>query len=242
MAETGHAKNIEKMQIMVSACTGMGGGYNPSNGALKVSNLQAALATAQGTMSGFSDSLIPWKLKVNDREAEFEGSGKLATRVDAIFASSGASKQDISDMKGFVRLIKGGRAKKLKVDDPNTPVDESKHNSVSQRSYTQVVEHWKNIIKLASQVTEYNPNEADLKVPALQTKVDAMELKNQEVIDTLTPVQNARTARNAALYDDPTSIYELQKLVKAYVKGAFGASSPQYKQISGLEFTKPRTH
>ena len=50
------------------------------------------------------------------------------------------------------------------------------------------------------------------------------------------------STRNAALYDDPTSIYELQKLVKAYVKGAFGASSPQYKQISGLEFTKPRTH
>lgn len=37
-----------------------------------------------------------------------------------------------------------------------------------------------------------------------------------------------------------TGLVDIVDDVKKYVKSLFGASTPQYKQISGLKFTRPR--
>ena len=37
MAETGHIKNIENFEVMISACNGFGSAYNPNNSALAIS-------------------------------------------------------------------------------------------------------------------------------------------------------------------------------------------------------------
>lgn len=50
------------------------------------------------------------------------------------------------------------------------------------------------------------------------------------------PLSNARITRNAELYADDTGLVDRAGLVKKYVKSLYGADSPQFKQISGLEF------
>ena len=42
--------------------------------------------------------------------------------------------------------------------------------------------------------------------------------------------------RNQTLYNPLTGLVQTSKEVKQYVKSVFGANSPQYKQVSGLEF------
>jgi hypothetical protein len=42
------------------------------------------------------------------------------------------------------------------------------------------------------------------------------------------------------LYADGTGLVDLALLVKKYIKSLFGADSPQYEQISGLKFRRPR--
>jgi len=42
------------------------------------------------------------------------------------------------------------------------------------------------------------------------------------------------------LYAPATGIFYLQQLVKKYLRSVFKVSSPEYKQVSGLQFTKPR--
>ena len=37
MAETGHIKNIENFEVIISACNGYGSAYNPNNSALAIS-------------------------------------------------------------------------------------------------------------------------------------------------------------------------------------------------------------
>ena len=67
-----------------------------------------------------------------------------------------------------------------------------------------------------------------------------MDNANQEVIDKATPLSNARIDRNDALYGDSLGVYDRAGLVKKYVKSVFGQSSPEFAQVKGLEFTKPR--
>ena len=240
MAETGHIRNVERFQMMISAVNGYGAAYDPSNPAILVAALNAALAAGNAGIDGVTSGLIPWKVKVNVRENEYAGVGKLATRIASNFASCGAPKNAVADMKSFSRKIAGARKKKIEVDDPNTPEDESTSNSVSQRSYTQTAEHFDGMIEMALNEPLYNPNEPDLQIASAQAKSAAMKAANTGVINSLTPLNNARITRDTALYDDTTGICELARIVKLYVKSVFGASSPQYKQISGLRFTKPR--
>ena len=42
--------------------------------------------------------------------------------------------------------------------------------------------------------------------------------------------------RNQTLYNPLSGLVKVAKEVKLYIKSVFGATSPQYKQISDLEF------
>lgn len=239
MSETGHAKNIEHFGTMISFVQGYGAAYDPSNAAIALSALEAKLAAASATINAVITAMAPWKTKVNDRETVYEGIRKLVTRIVNSFAASGAPQNAIDDARGFKRKIDGARAKALPKDDPETPEDESKGNSVSQRSYTQVADNFEELIAfLNDQSTFYKPNEVDLQISTLEAKLASMKAANAAVVTAATPLSNARLARNEEMYAKDTGLVDLAALVKKYVKSVYGADSPQFKQISGLEFRR----
>lgn len=63
---------------------------------------------------------------------------------------------------------------------------------------------------------------------------------NAQVVNTTTQLSNARIARNEILYKLDTGLTDTALAVKNYIKALFGATSPQYKQVSSLKFTNPR--
>jgi len=145
------------------------------------------------------------------------------------FAASGAASNLIDDAKGFKRKLDGVRAGTLPKDDPNTPEDESAGgNSVSQQSYTQLVEHFDNLIELLSNSGKYNPNESELTIASLQALSADLKTANAAVTAAFTPLSNARITRNTSLYGDGDGLFDLAGLVKTYVKSLFGADSPSF--------------
>jgi hypothetical protein len=84
-----------------------------------------------------------------------------------------------------------------------------------------------------SSVTLCAPNEADLKVTALY---NALKAKNTAVVNATTPLSNARISRNNILYNANTDLVDIALDTKTYIKSIYGATSPQYKQVSKLEF------
>ncbi len=184
MAETGHARNVGHFATLIAFVDGYGVTYNPSNPAIELAALQAKLPAAQSSIDGVTTAIAPWKIKVNERETEYEGIRKLVTLVVNSFAASGAEDNAIEDAKGYQRKINGARATALPEDDPETPEDESQGNSVSQRSYVQIAEHFDNLIELLDNDAAYAPNEVDLQVATLQAKSAAMKTANEAVTDT----------------------------------------------------------
>lgn len=171
-------------------------------------------------------------------ENVYEGIRPLTTQVLAAFDACGAAENKVDNMKTYQRQVHGSRAKALPSDDPSTPEDESKGNSVSHRSYVQVAEAFGQMVEIAEAEPLYNPNEAHLTVATLQARLAAMETANSEVTDAAVPLSNSRIDRNEVLYADDTGLCDRAALVKKYVKSVYGASSPQFEQVSGLEFRR----
>lgn len=61
-----------------------------------------------------------------------------------------------------------------------------------------------------------------------------------QVINTESPMNNLRNTRNEILYKENNGLVDVANAAKMYVKSVFGATSPQYKQVSTLKFTNPR--
>lgn len=150
---------------------------------------------------------------------------------------SGADNLAIADAKTVNKKLQGTTSKKSTTEETNT-VNAPSTNSIStsQQSYDRLIDHFANLIQVVEQNTNYTPNETELQVASLQTKLTELQTKNTNLINTYTGYSNAMIERNQTLYNPLTGLVQTSKEVKQYVKSVFGANSPQYKQVSGLEF------
>ncbi len=234
-SETGHAKNVANFGDLISFITGYGATYNPSKNALKLASLTAQKTSADLALNAVINKNTAYNVSVNSRMDAFKGLRTLSTRLVNALQATDASDHLINNAKALNRKIQGQRASKL-----NTPTDPSSpapHTiSTSQQSYDQLIQHLSGLIEILQAEPTYNPNENDLKTPALLTYRNNLILKNQIVVDAYTEVTNARISRNTVLYAPSTGLVPVALDVKKYVKSIFNASSPQFHEVSGIEF------
>ncbi len=84
----------------------------------------------------------------------------------------------------------------------------------------------------------YAPNETELQISTLQANLGNLKATNTAVVNAYTNFSNARITRNSILYAPTSGLVDIASDVKKYVKSVFGATSPQFKQVSKLEFRK----
>jgi hypothetical protein len=246
--ETGNAKNVSNFATLISVCTGYGAKYAPSNNVLVLKALNLQLTNGKDSLSNVNDSIVSMKQAVGARQVAFRPLKKLSTRIVNALAASGAGAEVIANAQSVNHKIQGTRAEPLdntpappspepeKEEKKDESADDEKHISASQLSYDNQVDHFELLVKTVAAEPKYNPNEADLTVAALQTTLALLQSTNQDVIDALTDISNSRIARNTVLYDAETGIVATAFAVKKYVKSVFGATSPQYKQVSRIAF------
>ena len=243
--ESGHAKNVANFETLISFCTGYGAKYNPINANIKLSALQEIHTKAQADMAALNATMPAYSQAVGIREAAFEPLSRLVTRLINAFAATGAPEQSIDNAKTVGRKLQGRRAKSITAPKPTpegtTPEETPKTISVSQMSFDNRIENLDRLIQILKAESAYKPNETELQVSALETLLTDLRAKNTAVINATTPLSNARITRNETLYIGPNNLKQVALEVKVYVKSVFGSSSLQYKQISGIRFTKINT-
>jgi len=236
VSETGHAKNVANFQSLISFCSGFGAVYNPSKESLKIPQLQSLLQSAQDKINSTITQKTSFDNATNSRRNAFADLKPLSTKITNAFAVSGVEQLGISNMKSMNKKLQGTTSKKASATAEDSQPDTGKTISTSQQSYDKMVEHFSSIIEILIQNPAYNPNENDLKVTSLQDKLSDMQTKNSELIDAYTQYSNAMLERNQVLYNPLSGLVQTSKEIKQYVKSIFGASSPQFKQINGIEF------
>lgn len=235
-SETGHAKNVANFEDLISFCNGYGGTYNPSKAALKIPALQTQFANAQNAINAVKSTQTAFNNATNKRIEAFKPLKSLATKIINALDATDASAQTVKDAKTINRKIQGQRASTPKTTTPPPDAPADKTISTSQQSYDQLIEHFSKLIELLASDSNYTPNEADLTVAATQTKLAELKTANTAVVDSYTAWSNSRIERNNILYNPLTGLVPTALDVKKYVKSIFGATSPQFKQVSGLEF------
>lgn len=234
-SETGHAKNVANFQDLIAFVTGYGAIYNPSKNALKLTQLTSLQAAAQTKIADVVAKNTTFNNAVNDRMTAFGGLKSLSTRLINALESTDAAKEKINDAKTFNRKLQGKSAAPTAAPtDPNTPAPTS--ISTSQQSYDQQIQHFAGLISVLQSEASYTPNENDLKIATLSAKQADLVAKNNAVSTAYTNVSNSRIARNKTLYDPTTGLVDTALEVKSYIKSIFGASSPEYKQVSKIQF------
>jgi len=148
----------------------------------------------------------------------------------------------IDSAKSLGRKLHGVRANPKKTEEQKKALlakgVEIVEISSSQVGYNNLVSNFDQLINLLDSISVFEPNEEDLKISSLTVLYNDLKDKNAAVIAAKAPLSNARLVRNRILYKEKTGLYDVASDVKAYVKSLYGATSPQYKQISQLKFTK----
>ena len=86
-------------------------------------------------------------------------------------------------------------------------------------------------------IPTYTPNEDELKLTNLDTYQTSLLSSTQAVDQTEAELNTKLIERDQLLYADGTGLYTIAQNVKKYVKSIYGATSPEYANVSDIEFT-----
>ena len=236
--ETGHAKNLANFQDLIAFCASYPT-YNPSSAALTIAGLNTKYTDARTALNGVIAAQTTFNNAVNVRMAAFEVLKPLATRVVGAFEACGADAEKVKDAKSINKKLQGTRASKKEDPapvNPGDPVPADNTISASQQSYDQQMEHFARLINLLTTTAAYAPNETDINLTGLATKLGELQTANADVSTAYAAWSSSRITRTEELYNALTGLVPTAQNVKKYVKSLFGATSQQYKQVNGIRF------
>lgn len=239
-SETGHAKNVATLGVLISNIVSYGEAYNPSKPSLTLTALKKLEADANNAVNAVNVAFPVFNLASDAREVAFAPLSPLATRVLNSLKATATSEQVDNGATAIVRKIKGEGAPSSKSDKQKAALAATgtviPTVSTSQMSFDSRLGNLDKLIQFLATVPEYKPNEVELKVETLTTLSNHLKTDNTAVVNASVALSNARIARNEILYKPLTGLVDVALDAKMYIKSVFGASSPQYKQVSKLAF------
>lgn len=233
-SETGHAKNVANLQKLTEQVT-VYTLYNPPVDNLKVANLTALYTTASTKLSEVEDKRKANKNAITIRQSAFENLKSTCTKIINHLEILGLPQGTIDQAKSLNRTIQGGQKKAATTTEEGKEPENTV--STSRQSYTQQADNFGILLQLLGTITEYNPNEDDLKLANLSTYKDSLVSSTQSVDQSEAELNNKLIERDQILYADGTGLYSIAQNVKKYVKSLYGATSPEYTNVSSIEFT-----
>jgi hypothetical protein len=239
-SESGHPVNVTNFEKLKISCESYGDSYNPSKESLKLPAIGALYTATINSVAALEELNAARKNATTARASAFKPVDELITRVGNALKASDTTAEVDATAQSIIRKIKGQRATPKKTEEQKKAAAEkgivTNEISVSQMSYDSRVDNLGKLTTMLSAIPPYNPNENDLKTSTLIALYNDLKAKNTAVVMAETQLSKARIARNEIMYKPITGLVDIAADVKTYVKSVFGATSPQYKQITGLKF------
>ncbi|WP_434979300.1 hypothetical protein [Daejeonia sp. YH14] len=233
-SEVGNARNVANLQKLTERVA-VYALYNPPVESLTVESLQTLYTTASAKLTEVEDKRVANKNAIAARQATFENLKPTCTRIINFLQILGLEEGVLKQAKSINRRIQGGQKKSVTPPDPSGETVNT--ISTSRQSYTQICENFGILLQLLATIPTYTPNENDLKLTSLTTYHTSVMSSTQAVDQTEAELNAKLIERDNILYADGTGLYTIAQNVKKYVKSLYGATSPEYANVSGIEFT-----
>lgn len=236
-SEVGHAKNIANLNLLNTNIAALGNIYNPSNPKLQLAYLQNLYTTAFNHQESVNNLVAPYSIAVDEREIIFKPLNRELTKLRKAYkATDGVTAVQLEDFMTVIRKLKGVKKATTKT---STDSEEAQNaHSTSQMSYDQRTNTMDLLISLLQNTANYNPNEVEYQVATYQAKKALMLQKTQDVANAFIPLNNARSTRNATLYNNDDNLVDIANKAKDYLFTILDVNSAQYKAISKIKFKK----
>lgn len=238
--ETGHAKNMTNLESLITSIIALGTSYNPSRDSIKLTVLQTLLNESKDSLNTVNIAQAAYSNAVAARKDAFKPFSQLITRVYNSLKATDTTIQVDQSARTIVQKLQGRRASAKITEEEKKALEaegkEVNQISASQMSFDSRIENFDKFIMLLSSVPFYNPNEEELKIETLKALYNQLKEKNTDVILATIQLSNSRITRNKILYKENTGLVDIAFDSKTYIKSVFGATSPQYKQVSRLYF------
>jgi Flp pilus assembly protein TadG len=242
ITETGHAKILVNFDQLIKSVSGLGSVYSPSKKELTLEGLQQTAKTAKEAMEAAAKAVLTYRSTVKRRETAFDPISKLATRIFNTLKVYDKTEKKDEIAKLYLRKIHGRRLREKRTDDEKKIDLEAgiqyKEISASQMSYDQRLENLSMLINLAASSPSYTPNEKELQSESLKALLNELQKLNEAVRVATSDLFKARARRNEILYKEASGLVDIALDTKTYLKGAFGTSSDQYKEVASISFKR----
>lgn len=237
-----HQQNVDNLEVLTTQVATFQPVFNPSETRLAISNQVQLKRNGDEVLIGVMVAESACDNAVAARTKAFDGLESLVTRVINGLRISDVTEQTINQCESIVRELRNKRASEIV--PPAEPVEgteteePARHNKMRSGSYNTKIENFTKLMILLSTLPTYKPNETDITIASLGVKLETLKLSNTGCINAEAAADAARMQRQIVLYANKTGLVDIGTDVKLYIKSAYGASSPQYKSIRGLSFTK----
>ena len=234
VSEKGHARTLADGQLLINYASQLGGEYNPSNSKILISNLQNLLSNSQSIHQNALNLVPAYSLAVTNREQIFAPKNKKAPLLKkALKATENVTPAMLDDFATLTRKYAGQRKKAI---NPNS--EDTNTHSVAQLSYDQKTNNYHQLAVFLQNVPNYNPNEVAYKVVTLLVEKNEMLAATQQVSNSYIPLTAARAERNNVMYLNPDGMVEIFAIAKNYILSVVPKTSPIYKAVVKLKFSK----
>jgi hypothetical protein len=227
-------KNMQAFTRLIGYCTGYGGKYNPGRQTLQVEELQAQLEAVRQVLEEVKETKVHFYDEVNSRKQAFEDLPKLAASVIRALKAYGASEEKMADARQYFRNITGRRLQSKPIDQSGVPEVVPVRRSQMQLAYVNRADWFEQLVQTASTHPGYQPNEPELSIEGLNSKVKELQACNQRVVDARVAWSNARVKREKLILDKEQSMMMTARAVKDYLGAIFGFNSLEYEQVKGI--------
>lgn len=233
-SEVGHAKNVANLQKIIQQVSTYSL-YNPPIADITVPNLQVLYTNADAKLAEVVEKRNANKNAIVARKTAFENLNSTCTSIINLLEIVGLPQGTLNQARSLTKTIQGSSRKS------STPVEEGKEAprtaSTSRQSFTSKAENFGLLLQMLSTIPAYNPNEDSIKLQNLSTYHELLKAATFTVDQTESELSTKLIERNKILYAEATGVYAISLKIKKYIKSLYGATSPEYKTVSAIEFT-----
>lgn len=207
--------------------------WNHSSPKLKITTLEAKLASGYPIAEAVKQKVPPYQIKINNRQAAYAKVDPMVRASRRYLKSTEATDAEVADANTAYKKVLKPSGKKKETLDPNQPaVAVEKTNSTSHRSYDSQAGNLIAVREMLTNISAYTPNEDGIKVADFDAVIAECQTANAEVSAAFIEPFAAWNERDAKLYNDADSILEDFRNAKEYYKSLYEPGTPQYQMIT----------
>lgn len=233
--KTGNVKNVAAFEKLIGICNDLGASYDPSKAALTPTALTVLLEQAQESLKAVTVARAAYVLAVNSRKENYAGIQPLAARVVRALAASESSYEHLRDARLIKRKLTPKPGASTLVNTVTTGEEGSTKYTVtsSRLDYDGLADTFATLVELVRGIPAYAPNEAELKVGALEQKLNSLHASSKAVYTAANALATARRQRNKVMLGKE-GMFETGTAVKEYIRSVFGVRSEVSRELGKL--------